>query len=346
MASGSQTSGRDATAQPAASVHEVRPLSARLAIAKQFLAAAGNVVMGNNPARRVRSALQKLAAPADLRTAAVPGAAGARILRRDGLGVASGPICLFVAYAADGRLFGHTIRYCRSLRQAGMRLLLVVITDRPDLACLDPGREAADAVLVRENSGYDFAAWAEALRLVPEVWDAPEIWFANDSVYHSPRLLPAMLDRARASRADVVALTASEEVSPHFQSYFFGLKAPPDRRAGARAFWGEVRALADKLQVIRDYEVRQKSVLEAAGLSVDVLYPMAPGQKNHLHESWRTLLGAGFPFVKVELLRDNPFHADLAGWRPLLDGQGFDIDEIAFHLGARASGAAALMELR
>ncbi|MEW6124167.1 MAG: hypothetical protein AB1698_16250 [Pseudomonadota bacterium] len=317
---------------------------ARLGIAKQLLAAAGDVLAGRNPARRIQSALRRLSAPA--RPAPSSGTPGLRILRRDGLDAGDGPVCLFVAYAADGRLFGHTMRYCASLREQGVRLVLVMVTDRSDGDALDPGPHVADAVLARDNEGYDFAAWAAALKALPELWEAPELWFANDSVYHSPRLLSGLSERVRASGADVVALTGSDEVAPHFQSYFFVLKAPPERRGPARDFWAQVRPLAGKLQVIRDYEVRQKSALEAGGLSVEVLFPAPPGTRNHLQQDWRGLLAAGFPFVKVELLRDNPFRVDLTGWRALLDAQGFDTREIAFHLGTRPSGAAGLMELR
>lgn len=320
-------------------------LSLRLAIAKQFVAAAGCALAGHNPARRVRSALQKLAG--------VPPAPPSRRLSAPALRALRGmdlagtePVCLFVAYAPDGRLFDHTVHYCADLRRAGMRLVLVVVTDRPDLTCRDPGSAAADAVMVRENAGYDFAAWADALRVMPQIWQAREIWFANDSVYHSPRLLGPMVTRARASGADIVALTASSEVAPHFQSYCFMLKAAPERRASARRFWESIAVLEDKLQVIRDYEVGQKSAMEAGGLSVEVLFPLPPEPRNHLHESWRGLLEAGFPFVKVELLRDNPYRVDLSGWHALMEGQGFDLDPITFHLGARPSGAAALMELR
>lgn len=324
-----------------------KSLSLRLAIAKQFVAAAGGVLMGHNPARRVRSALQKLAGgpPVSAPASRPRNAPALRAVR--GIDLAgTDPVCVFVAYAPDGRLFDHTVRYCADLRRAGMRLVLVVVTDRPDLDCRDPGSAAADALLVRENAGYDFAAWADALRLMPQVWQAREIWFANDSVYHSPRLLGPMVERARASAADVVAMTASTEVANHFQSYCFAIKAEPARRGPARAFWESIAVLEDKLQVIRDYEVRQKAVLEAGGLSLDVLYPLPAEPRNHLHHSWRALLEAGFPFVKIELLRDNPYRVELSGWRTALDAQGFDVEAISFHLGARPSGAAGLMELR
>lgn len=321
-------------------------MGARLGIVRQFLAAAGLVLAGRNPVRRVRSAVRRLVLlqdGADVLPAPLEEDAALR-LQRAFAPVEGRPVCLFMAYAPDGRLFPHTVRYCADLRAQGLQVLLVMATDRTDLRALDPGPDAADGLLVRGNAGFDFAAWASALRACPGLWQAPEIWFANDSMYHSPALLPAMVRRVRESGADLVALTASTEVAPHVQSYFFALKAPPDRRAEVRRFWDEVRPLVAKLEVIRRYEIPHRARMEAAGLMVEVLYetPAAPG--NHLQGQWRALLGQGFPFVKVELLRDNPFGLDLAGWRQELAGHGFVVDEIAFHLGTRPTGAAALMQ--
>jgi hypothetical protein len=39
---------------------------------------------------------------------------------------------------------------------------------------------------------------------------------------------------------------------------------------------------------------------------------------------WRALIDAGFPFVKVALLRENPFDADLIGWESVLERHGYD----------------------
>ncbi len=327
----------------------MRTFGTRAEVAKQLFAAAFGVLAGENPLRRLRKALTLLSVPAP----PVPGVdkdvrdAGFRVVRFPPLLQTQGPVCLLVALAPDGRFFPHTLRFCADLRRSGLKLVLIAVTDRPDLACLDPGPDVADAVVVRENHGYDFSAWASTLRHLPEIWSAPEIWFVNDSVYHSTAPLAAAVEQVRTHQADVVGMTGSGEIAPHFQSYFFVLKAAALRNPGVRRFWDEVRSLGDKDQVIRDYEVGQKAALDTAGLSIGILFPASgAGGDNQLHHGWRTLLGAGFPFVKVQLLRDNPYGADLSGWRGEMAGKGFEMPEIAFHLGARPNGAAALLELR
>ncbi|MEP9368902.1 rhamnan synthesis F family protein [Xanthobacter sp. VNH20] len=325
-------------------------VKARLEASKQLLIAALDVSARANPVRRIRKALRLLSTPSGQPVQEDRDVLGPafRAVRLPARSLSGGPVCLMVTAASDGRPFGHTLRLCADLQACGMQVVLIIATDRPDLDCLDPGAAVADAVVTRENHGYDFAAWAAALRYLPEVWTSPEVLFANDSVYHSTAALAATVERMRASPADVVALTQSAELAPHFQSYLFLYKASALAHPAARAFWGEVRSRGDKLQIIRDYEVAQRGVLEGAGLGVDILFPGTPGAQgeNLLHQGWRDLIAAGFPFVKVQLLRDNPYGVDLAGWRAFLDRADFDVSEIAFHLGAGRDGAAALLEMR
>ncbi|MFG1465093.1 rhamnan synthesis F family protein [Xanthobacter sp. DSM 24535] len=324
---------------------------ARMEASKQLLIASLDISARANPLRRIRKALRLLSTPSDAPVQEDSDVLGPafRAVRLPSASLSGGPVCLLVTAAADGRPFNHTLRLCADFKAHGFQVVLIVATDRPDLDCLDPGPEVADAVVTRENHGYDFAAWAAALRYLPEVWAAPEVLFANDSVYHAAPALAATLGRMRTNPAGVVALTESTELARHFQSYLFLYKAAALAHPAARAFWGEVRSLGDKLQIIREYEVAQRAVLEQAGLDVEILFPAAPGGvqgENQLHQGWRDLITQGFPFVKVQLLRDNPYGVDLAGWRAFLDRAEFDVGEIAFHLGAGRDGAAALLEMR
>jgi len=343
---------------------DMAPRGKRGEIAKQLLLASLGVLRGENPVRRIRKALRLLSRPpepsaGDARPSDRPvggtrpsdrpvGDPGFRAVRLAPLTAALGPVCLFVAFVPDGRPWPHTLRYCADLRRLGLTVILIAVTDRPDLACADPGPDVVDGLVVRENHGYDFAAWAATLRYLPELWAAPELWFVNDSVYHATSSLAPAVARARGSTSDVVAMTESDEIAPHFQSYFFALRGHALASPQVRAFWADVQSLADKNQIIRDYEVRQRAVLEAAGLDVEILFPQDPERagENQLHHGWRALLAQGFPFVKVQLLRDNPYDADLAGWRAVLDQEGFEVPEIAFHLGSSVNGAAGLLELR
>jgi len=318
--------------------------------ARHLVTAAAKLLARRDPAHNLRKALSLLHAGG---VAAVAGPAPDTEVEAQRLAVlrplpdGAGPVCLLVSFSPDGRFWPHLLAYARTLRAAGCRVVLIATTDRADLRMLDPGPEVADALVARENHGYDFAAWASVLRLWPQLWDAPELWFANDSVYHAPALFPAFAARIAASGAEVVAATASDLFAPHFQSYFFVLKRGALARAGTRAFFAGVRALADKNAVLRAYEVPLEAALKAAGADVEVLAGQVlagqEGAGNATLTHWRPLVEAGLPFVKVQLLRENPYRIDLSGWRGVLAAHGFDVVEAELHLGAAGLPAAALL---
>lgn len=86
--------------------------------------------------------------------------------------------------------------------------------------------------------------------------------------------------------------------------------------------------------------------LEAAGLRGAALYPYQHEERGRtlnptLHQ-WRDLLGFGFPFIKAELLHDNPTGEDLSGWRNLVAANGYDVNIITGFLADRFPHAAAL----
>lgn len=314
-------------------------------VARHLVTAAGKLLLGRDPAHNLRKALSLLHAGSETAVAG-PGedtpVEAQRLAVVRPLPAGEGPVCLLVSYTADGRFWPHVLSYARSLRASGCRVVLIATTDRADLRCLDPGPETADALVVRENHGYDFAAWASVLRLWPRLWDCEALWFANDSVYHTPARFPAFAARIAVARAPVVAATASDLFAPHFQSYFFVLKREALGLAGTRAFFSGVRALADKNAVIRAYEVPLEEALKAAGAEVEVLSGAAAAGNATL-TGWHTLVEAGLPFLKVQLLRENPYKVDLSGWRRVTAALGFDVAEMELHLGAYTLPAAALL---
>ncbi len=318
-------------------------------VARHLLTAAVKVFAGFDPAPNVRKALGLLEAPetgAELPDEQDLATLRRRVVRPLG-GMDGRPVCLFATYSPDGRIWPHVTQYCRDLRAAGCRLVMIVATDRPDLRVADPGPGVADALLVVENFGYDFSAWARTLRLWPDLWTAPALWFVNDSVYHSPSALPGLIEKIRRSPADVVAMTESTAFRRHFQSYFFVLRTRALAHETVQAFFSEVRALGDKQKVIETCEVPLPSLLATARLQVEVLFPLSPDDPraaNPTLAAWHDLLRNGLPFVKVQLLRDNPMQVDLSRWRSDLTAAGFRMEEVEMHLGSIKIPAAALLQ--
>jgi hypothetical protein len=69
------------------------------------------------------------------------------------------------------------------------------------------------------------------------------------------------------------------------------------------------------------------SFFEWAGLRCEALFPASDTNlkvNNPTHDQWELLLKEGFPYIKVELLRDNPKQLDLQHWKQRVDATGSD----------------------
>lgn len=240
--------------------------------------------------------------------------------------VAGRPVALMVAHAPGGRLKPNVGPYVEALSRTGMAVVLIAATDAP--FAIDP--EIADHLaggFVRENRGFDFAAWAHVLRSEPELFAVSSLLLVNDSVIGpcSQAALEQLLARAQVSPAAVVGATDSREFNWHLQSYFLLLKAPVLASFAFHHLIGQVRSLDEKDHVIRAYELTFTPRLEAAGLPCEAVFKTG-GAANSTVAAWRELLRAGFPFVKASAL-NQPGARD-GDWREVLAEVGFDADAV------------------
>ena len=143
-----------------------------------------------------------------------------------------------------------------------------------------------------------------------------------------------VMERIEKSAAEYIALTKANELEPHLQSYFFVVRNGGLRHPAVRKFWDDVRVLPTKREVIAAYELSMYRKLSAAGVQCQYFFePESP--KNFLNPTlfdWRYLISKGFPFVKVELLRDNPWGIDISGWDTILAEHGYDPEIVRQHL--------------
>ena len=249
-------------------------------------------------------------------------------------------VCLFITYAADGWVEDHVSTVLRSYKAAGLAVILVVVTEGLNVA-LNVLDDVADGVIARVNHGWDFAAWATALAVFPDLWSAKLLILANDSVYGptSQAALSSLLDRVRCSDKDLIALTDSYQVRRHMMSYFTAITTAGLGSAAIRAFWNGIRSNRDKATVIREYELRSIERCLRDGTTFEVLYPARSDEarpSNPTLDGWQDLLCRGFPFVKVQLLRDFMSEYAAEDWAAAFAGDPELAAQIEFHL-ARAA---------
>jgi hypothetical protein len=231
-------------------------------------------------------------------------------------------LALFVAVATNGRLKPHVEHYLRALVKENIGVALVVAADAPLLEISHDLVDKLDAFYIRENRGYDFAAWAHLLRVAPEILNVEILYLVNDSVFgpFNQQLFSRLLEQIRLSSSDLIGLTENVERGWHLQSYFLAAKKAAIRSQSFGEFFGRIVAFESKDDVIDEYETQLASLLTAAGLRCSVLFP-TPTVKNPMVLAWRDLVAAGLPFLKVITARKAK---GLDDWRTLLKSEGYD----------------------
>jgi hypothetical protein len=228
----------------------------------------------------------------------------------------AGRASILLTHSPAGRLKPHILPYMELLLDSGFAVLLVVEVDRP-LELLDNEIAAAQGIIVRDNSGSSFRAWAHALKLQPELFGASLLILTNDSVLPTANIAAfrKMILRMRDCPADIVGLTASHEYGWHVQSYFMGLKPKALSSLGFQEFVEGIQRIDDKDDVIRTFEEPFTRTMQGAGLTIAALFS-SPFATKPTYFGWRELVEQGFPFIKL-LFLCNEFN-DISDWPDVL----------------------------
>ncbi|WP_299893069.1 methyltransferase domain-containing protein [uncultured Ruegeria sp.] len=254
-------------------------------------------------------------------------------------------VCVFAIYSPSGSLTDATAQYINLLSEQGFKVIACIAVKNTEDALTVSNLSKAAGIVVRENGGMDFSAWSRALKLIPECWDAERLVVTNDSVFALPGPFEGFINRLLTSTADYVALTDSYQIQYHTQSYFFMLQGAGLTNPASQEFWSRLKMYDRKTDVIKKYEMKILDIMGDFGLSHEILFPLAdlfPGEQadelekiNVSHHYWEHLINSGFPFVKIELLRDNPMKLSLLHWKSVLRKSGMDIDLVFDHIAQR-----------
>lgn len=287
-------------------------------------------------------------------------------------------VAIFSHFDADGVLHDFVAYYLRQIAEAGFTIVFVSNASRLRPETVERLRPWCGLILRRANIGYDFGAYKDGLARIPDLRRVELLLLANDSVYGPFRPLPEILAGLDGS-ADVWGITDSWEKHFHLQSYFllFGraaLQAPIFSQ-----FWSRWRYVNSKYWNISRGEIGLSRELSAHGLRCQALYPYRaaaaalftamredgspragefdPAQRrflrdlavlihhgrsvNSTHYFWDYLVSRqGCPFLKRELLRDNPMNVPFVSrWEQIVKSAGpYDTNLIACHLALSAPG--------
>lgn len=209
------------------------------------------------------------------------------------------------------------------LKDAGQRVMVICATNAPSMIPAEVA-QFADAIYWKAVEGYDFSAYAIALREISRRSPHANVLVINDSVFGPFTDLGNMLVQPPW---ELTGFTASSQIENHLQSYAFVLQDVTKARMRALSTilfpWTALSLASDVIAVQESRFARIASHSMRVGAywfakKEDVLDPtlVRPVQ----------LLSAGFPFLKRSLVGKHQKMQDIAEIRELLFRLGHPLD--------------------
>jgi hypothetical protein len=232
-------------------------------------------------------------------------------------GELSGDICFFVTHASTAALKANVVHHVEQLLMQNILVVLIVNTDLPFESVLIDEKFAAklSGIFIRENLGFDFAAWAHAHALCPPTPQWTRLFLVNDSMIGPLNTddFSRTIARLRASSADVIGLVQNTTPLLHLQSFFLAFTQTALMHPIFKNWMTNVRCLKEKIHVIDVYETRLTQMMADAGLRTEAMFASLGGGDATIAR-WENLLDAGFPYVKASVAKAFPDHPKLVSW--------------------------------
>lgn len=214
-------------------------------------------------------------------------------------------VALLVTHSPDGKIKPHVYNYATELTLGGLSVFLIVASDANDVVIPENLNATCAHIIVRQNIGFDFAAWAHTIKIHPWIQHCKEIILTNDSIIGPIGMSGSeLMEKIRSRHADVIGLVENNEHARHLQSFFLVCREKAIQSRDFKNFWSTVINHADKSKVIRDYEITFTSRLQSCGLSTDCIFQQA-GENNATIFNWEKLIDEGFPFLKFEVVKNS-----------------------------------------
>ncbi|MFG7490359.1 glycoside hydrolase family 99-like domain-containing protein [Methylorubrum rhodesianum] len=201
-------------------------------------------------------------------------------------------LVLFVHYNSNLIVSDADMYLLRSLREVSSFICVVsnsaISDDAAARICL-----YADDIFIRDNNGYDFAAWKAAIDRLG--WDFiaqfEEIAFVNNSCYGPLYPLSEVFSAMEGSKADFWGITSFPNeknsqrpeasllenchIMPHLQSYFLVMRQSVIQSSQFYRFWNSVEEKEGFMDVVTSYEIGLTDKLSKAGFKWECYIPEA-----------------------------------------------------------------------
>lgn len=266
-------------------------------------------------------------------------------------------LCIFAHFDRGLALRAHTRRYLAALADQGLSIVFVSNSSL-DHESQEYVLSVCSRMIIRKNVGYDFSAYRDSIFEIKSIChDIDILILTNDSVFGPITPLAKLFDSFDFCRADIWGATDSWQDKYHLQSYLLAFGPRTLNSDVFWDFWHRVTDMRSKWSVVKYYEIGFTQEMQRGGLrccavfdyhsiirrAEDIVEKSPKDQEsqaatllqnsakiallrasrrqacNPSIDLWLLLSDSGFPFIKRELLRDNPTRQpDISAWHRVM----------------------------
>ena len=230
-------------------------------------------------------------------------------------------LLLYVHFNKEDSLSTHVIFQLQALRTTYSKIILIS-NSHLDQVSLD--KLSYDNFLQRNNKGFDFAAWADGMKMVgfDELKEFDSVTIMNDTTFGPIFDFAPVVDRMDSSESDFWGITNNRAHSAdiggqlrplkeHIQSYFIAFQQRVVAHPSFQYFWENVQSYDDVNQVILNYETAVTDYFIQEGFKYGVQFDTVSEDISDMQNSdfsifgIKKLLAYRVPFVKIKAFIHN-----------------------------------------
>ena len=229
-------------------------------------------------------------------------------------------VCIFSHFDKNNIVNKYVLYYLSELSKVSD---IIFVSTSEGLQNTDSLKLYCRDIIVKENYGYDFGAWKSGLNLLGnELEDYEELILCNDSMFGPFYELEPIFNKMSNSY-DVWSMTDNMQIAHHLQSFFVVYNKKAFQHKLFKDFWNNFKIYIDKQKLIEMNEIKfSEELLKCKDLRVGSYVEARELDSflNITHYYWDELLSKyKFPFIKKELLRDNPMNLDTSNWKEVIE---------------------------
>ena len=239
-------------------------------------------------------------------------------------------LCIFAHYDNKNKISARVLFYLNALFNENIDIVFVSTSNDLPQDELKKIEHIVSKIILRKNIGYDFGSWRTGYQCIQGINKYKNLFLVNDSIIGPVNSLSDMLHEMSARNYNLWGVTDNYEIEYHIQSYFLCFDNIVLKSNFLDEFMSRICVLKDKQSVINEYEVGLSRLAVEWGFEIGAYcgYDEILGYVNNTKHKYRDMLSEKCvnttlwlpcvlletfksPFIKIELLRDNPNNIDL-----------------------------------